>query len=204
MKTLLVLLGLVMGVSASAAPSKQIQYKLKNGDQSSPMPPEQTDPVESTKPIRVATARYKVTRYEYTKLPDGSYDFKKTVLCTGDVNINVFDVRNNGTVVNGPIESVQCADTIAQKAIWVGGALTLTNEELIDVKEDVKYAFGMLTVSVLGNGTDPVIQPIESMETSSGGTKDINAKSFVLGMMPARQAISVGTVFYSGLLDIKD
>ncbi len=205
MKTLLVLLSLVIGASASAGTFNQLQLSGEKGQTNAQQPPQQTDPEQSATPIRVAKSRYKISRLEYVKQPDGSFDYKRTVLCTGNLDVNVFDVRGlKGGVVNGPSVTAKCTDSAAGKDLHVSGALVMTTEELIDKKEDVKYAFGSLYATVAAGEGEIVIQPIEFLGNSSGGTKDMNAKSFVIGVVPNLDTVKIGAVYYSALLDIED
>lgn len=197
MKTLLVILSLVMGVSASALDAKQLTSKIMSSLGSSNPPP-------LAQPIRVAQARYKITRSEFVQQADGSYDSKRTTLCTGDIKVNVYDARGTIELTSANLDMQSCTDTAFAKQLSVSGAMILATEEIIDVKEDLKFAWGALYVSPADPSGGVVIQPIELMNMSSAGSKDLTASSFVINIMPDTNTMAPGSVYYSATLDIKD
>jgi len=139
-------------------------------------------------PIRQAILKGKVARTSITRLADGTYDYKKEVVCTVTIKVPVYDDRGSNVDFSIPAESAPCLTSIEGKPVELrlGGHMTLSQTSVFEDEGIVSVKSGLAFLSVkdasfpdAGGAITPIITSsrdlnVKSMIAETPGTSDID------------------------------
>ncbi len=172
---------------------KTIQMSLKNGGGSSPGNPGPVQPIPVIPPTRMGRMKFDVVKTQTVKEPDGSYSFSTVPVCTGEVDMPVWDIRN---VTEGyfSIDKLhECDTTYDGQPVKVGvyGYLWISDRQRFnEVPHAEKAGSGGLTVTT--HSTPMVF-------ADNPGTRDLANRSLIGGVS---QQIQVCTPVNDGSGDV--
>lgn len=186
------ILGLMISTSASAMTMKDITIEIEK----TLVKKEIKRSEKPVQPLREATAAYMIQRLDFVNLPDGSFEAQKNEVCNGEMKIDVFDMRGPTKSFEPVNMGTSCIDVSNNKKLWINAMSFLSNEVLIKKNEDIKLFWGGLWV---GNEEATSVH----IASSVGGTKDLNAKSMIIGIAPMLDRVP-GKSYYTVVFDIQD
>lgn len=186
------ILGLMISTSASAMTMKDITIEIEK----TLVKKEIKRSEKPVQPLREATAAYMIQRLDFVNLPDGSFEAQKTEVCNGEMKIDVFDMRGPTKSFEPVNMGTSCIDVSNNKKLWINAMSFLSNEVLIKKNEDIKFLWGGLWI---GNEEATSVH----IASSVGGTKDLNAKSMIIGIAPMLDG-GPGKSYYTAVFDIQD
>ena len=131
-------------------------------------------------PIREAKLGMLISRIDLVKDANGSFSQKTTEICKIKTTIKVYDFRVNQDELNlKDIEIAKCHSDIGGNIndILVDGLIMLWKPLVIDQTEDIKEL-------ALGLEVQGSLASKQNFLSLSSGTKDLNAKSFVVHLRP--------------------
>lgn len=129
-------------------------------------------------PIRQAVLKGSVARTSITRLADGTYDYKKEVVCTVSIKIPVYDDRGSDVGFSVPAESLPCLTSIEGKAVELrlGGYMTLSNTSVFEDEANASVKSGSAFLYVKDASIPDAGGVITPISTSS---RDLGVKSMI-------------------------
>lgn len=130
--------------------------------------------------IRQSLLKAKIVKSVFVKLPNGGFRVDRNEVCHLEVMINFYDATQH-EVNFADWDSIRCQSTLEGKNVEIklGALAMLTQFEAIDPGKTLVKAFvPMMWIDAPSNDIG------SNWLSSSGATKDLNAKSFIYGLEP--------------------